>query len=282
MAQTHVLVLQGPLEITGIDPVLQHMYPDTLNRSHVWVKYDCRTNIRYLSMAFRAKGFKICYSGWNEDREWLEANRECFDYLAISDQSDLRSHSIRNGVYISNNKEKMFYAAQAGLEAVAAQEEPDTVIFRLRSDVAINQELVAQEVTRVQPGSGLILVEYLNLDNILLIPDFMIVGELSTLLPLYNDLTERCRTNTSYHISAHIDIGITLVKMKLSGAAQAVQCMSKACFDSSVWKGVPRYFEYMYRSEHRFFDGGLSVPEGFDVDAILAQIPEANRGAEPQ
>lgn len=283
MSINKVLLMQGPLNVNGIDLVLQYLYPDTTKRSHVWVKYNCETNIRYMSMAFRSKGFKICYSGWNEDREWLEANRDLFDFLAISDQTNLRTHNIRGGTYISNNKEKMYFAAQEGLAAITEVCGNNAAVLRIRSDVAVNQELMALQMERIKQGSNIVLIEYLLTDKMLAIPEIMHMGEISILRMIYTDLYTRSRTNTSYHLSSHVEHGISLVKLKQAGVISSIQCMSKACFDSMVLKGGPRYFEYMFPDMHNnyFFDGEMSVPQNYNIDAIIAGFPEFVAGPEP-
>lgn len=279
MSYQKVLLLQGPLDSNGVDPVVQFL--DLADRPQIL--YNCENNIKYMSMAFRSKGFKVCYSGWSEDREWLEANRQLFDYLVISDQSRLRTNSIRNGVYLNNNKEKMYFAAQEGLLAIAQDCGEDALVFRIRSDVSINQELIILEAGKIQKGSKIILVEYLFADKILTLPDFMLMAEISVMRRIYSDLYNRSVTNTSYHLSSHVDHGIEYVKLKQIGVISQIVCMSKACYDSTVWRGTPRYFEYIFPKVHNnhFFDGMMNVPENFDIEAVIANIPKAVAGPEP-
>lgn len=271
---TKVLLLHGPLNSVGTNLIVQRFYPDPVERKRSWAAFSCEQNIIALSVAFRALGFKICYSGWNEDREWLEANQGLFDCLAIADQTGLKEESMFIGRAVPNNKEKFYYSAWQGLCEIERMLGPDVLVFRLRSDIAVRPDLAAVELDKVQPGSGRLMIEYLNTENMLAVPDFMLATELRVMKTIYGDMFRRSRAGEDFHISSHIDHGLTYILLQQGGLVGEIRCMGRAIYDSLVWRGIPRYFEQTVAGQdekHHVFDVLLDVPPGFDVYAQTGQ-----------
>ncbi len=275
MAVEKVLLLHGPMLSRGINPVTQNLYHDAEGREASRSTFNCDQTVIALAHVFRHHGYKIAYSGWADDTEWLESNRALFDYLVISDQNVLPSESIRNGKVLVNNKVKLYYGALAGLRLVKQHLGEDAIVFRLRSDVAVHQAHAMADMNRIARGSKMVLIEYLNVDNMFAVPDFMIMGEVAVLEAIYESLYTRGAEGNSYHLSSHVDHSFTYLAMQKAGVVGEVQCMSRASFDSVVWRGVPRYFEYMFPnfSKNLFFDGRLSVSPQLDLDQLIASIP---------
>ncbi|HEX8606333.1 MAG TPA: hypothetical protein VF774_27065 [Pseudoduganella sp.] len=277
MTLPKVLLLHGPLNSVGTNLIVQRFYPDPVERKRSWAAFNCEQNIIALSVTFRALGFKICYSGWNEDRAWLEANSGLFDNLVIVDQSGLKEESMFVGRAVPNNKEKFYYSAWQGLCEIERATGSDALVFRLRSDIAVRPDLAAAELDKVHPGSGRLMIEYLNAANMLAVPDFMLAGELRVMKTIYGDMFQRSRAGEDFHISSHIDHSLTYILLQQAGLVGEIQCMGRLLYDSMVWRGIPRYFEQTVAgadAQQLVFDALLAVPPGFDVHAQV-------RGAAP-
>jgi hypothetical protein len=278
-----VLLLQGPVNSWGLNPVTEQLCFLVHEARADWRSmFNCDETIASLSHAFRALGYKIAYSGWADDAEWLNSHSQYFDYLTISDQSNLRAKSIRGERIINNNKEKLYFGSLRGLQKIEQELGPDVIVFKLRSDVSVNPFEADANMVRLIGRQGILLAEYLDTDKTLAFPDFMLMGNLEAMLAAYKHLYNLCITGTCYHVSSHCDHGFTYLRLLKDGVLVDVEFMSKKLFDSVVWRGIPRYFEYTFPkfSEKLFFDGRLGIERSVDFEALLASIPPELSGKE--
>lgn len=275
-APQRVLLLHGPLLLSGINPVTQSLYQDGEARERARSVFNSDQTILALATAYRARGFKIAYSGWSEDAEWLQANRSAFDYLVVSEQSQLRGHSDFLGVRIVNNKEKLYFSALRGMRLVREHAGGEALVFRLRSDVSVDPGCAIADLERVRPGSGILLVEYLNTNRTFWMPDFMLMGRADALLAIYEHLYRLSAADQCYHVSSHVDHCMTYLHLIEEGGLREIQCMSRATFDSVVWRGVPRYLEasFLDNAQGLFFNGGVQIERA----VALAQLRALTAG----
>lgn len=269
---TKVLLLHGPISSVGINLVSQNLVPGPGESRQTFSQaFDCRANIIALSMAFRRLGYKVGYSGWNEDREWLEANSQLFDCMAISDQTNLKSEDMVGATVLQNNKDKLFFSVAEGLSEVERHFGCDALVMRLRSDSTVNPRLVEDEMVLAQARPGGMRIEYLDGGNLLWVPDFMMIARVGIMHAMYQEMFQRSVNHKGYHVSSHIDISLTLIGMLQSGRLTAVECMSRALFDSLIWRGIPRYVEQvLYPLNKPFaFSCTLNVPPEFDLQAQI-------------
>ena len=265
-----ILLLQGPLNKIGCDPVTSHFPIDEVMRCYTVFNAD--PNTRALALAFRARGFKVVYSGWIEDAEWLQVNASLFDATVVSDPSKLNAQSMFRGQMIANNKEKLYFGVLRGLETAHATYGSDAIVFRLRSDVAVDPVLALAEFERVTPQSGILLIEYLKTALLFNVPDFMQIAEMDTLLTIYRHLYTRSASGNSYHISSHVDHCLTYLRMVELGIIKEIHCMGRSMYDGVAWRGIPRYLEAATSPGHDdglFFGGKVEMPAGLTVDKLV-------------
>lgn len=253
MAIEKVLLMHGPTLMPFRPP-----YPELW--SYPNVAYDSRTGITLMARAFRALGFKIAFSGWEEDGDWLRENAALFDFVAISDQHRLHTQSNFYGSPIANNKEKLYYAVLAGVRAIRAGLGDDAVVYRVRSDATVHQGHIALHVSQIRRHSGDIMIEYCDAKNMFSTPDFMLLGEVAVLDAIYTALYDNSRAGTSYHVSSHIDHTLTYLALKEAGVVGRIICMNKDVYNSVVWRGLPRHFEEI--------DPNLSATRGFGIEIL--------------
>lgn len=267
MATEKVLLLHGPTQLPFRPP-----YPGLLFYPNV--PYDSRPGIILMVTVFRAIGFKIAFSGWEEDGEWLRENAELFDFVVVSDQHTLNTESNYRGKVIGNNKEKLYYAALAGIRAVREGLGDDAVVYRLRADVTVHQAHIARHLAQVRRGSGDIMIEYCDVNKIHSTPDFMLLGEVAVLDAIYTGLYERSRAGTAYHVSSHVDHTMTFLSLQEQGVVGRIISMRKEVHDSVIWRGIPRYFEEVDPSlqASRSFGTEMALSGGLTVAGLLAQI----------
>ncbi|MYM36638.1 hypothetical protein GTP38_20105 [Duganella sp. FT94W] len=254
MAAEKVLLMHGPAQLPYRPP-----YPEQL--FYPYVAHDCRPGITLMARAYRALGFKIAYSGWEEDAEWLRENAGLFDFLAISDQHRLRTESDFFGQTIANNKEKLYYSVLAGVRAIRAGLGDDAVVFRVRADVMVHQGHIAAHAAVLRPGSGDVMIEYCSVDNLYSTPDFMLLAEVCLMDLIYTGLYERSRAGTSYHLSSHVDHTLTYLALKEQGLLGRIICMQRTVHDTALWRGLPRYFEEI--------EPALQAKRGFGIELIM-------------
>lgn len=266
-----VLLLHGPLNSAGIDPVTQHFPVE--ERARCSVNFNAEATTRASAMAFRAKGFKIVYSGWLEDAQWLQNNAALFDATVLSDQSGLNEEFIFHGQKSVNNKGKLYFGVLRGLETTQSAFGDEGIVFRLRSDVTVNPELAIGEFQRVHPKSGILLIEYLTMNKNFHVPDFMQVAEVGSLLAIYRHLHQLNVSGSSYHISSHVDHCLTYLRMVELGHLKEIHCMDRPIYDAVVWRGIPRYLEAATAPQGydkiMFFTGKVEMPPGSSVESIL-------------
>jgi hypothetical protein len=267
MAIEKVLLLHGPAVLPYRPP-----YPDEL--FYPYVAYDSRPGIVLMARVFRAIGFKIAFSGWEEDGEWLRENAALFDFLVVSDQHTLNTESNFFGDVIPNNKEKLYYAALAGIRAIRAGLGDDAVVFRVRADVTVHQGHIALHVSQIRRGSGDLMIEYCDVRNMYSTPDFMLLGEVAVLDAIYTGLYERSRAGAAYHVSSHIDHTLSYLALQEQGVIGRIICMQKTVHDTVIWRGLPRHFQEVNPALHatRSFGTELAMGGGLTVAQLIAQI----------
>jgi hypothetical protein len=272
-----VLLLQGPLISTGTSELVSCLFladreaRSTENWNHT---FNCDETIRSMVYAFRARGFRIVYSAWDDDAAWFDEHAHLFDQVVLSDQSKLRTETMWNGSMIGNRKEKMYYAALRGLQAVEELFGADALVFRLRSDVAVDPRHVLADMARLVGRPRLVLTEYFNAIKPMKMPDFMQLGQADVLRAIYAHMYHLSSIDNSYHVSSHIDHSITFVQLLRQGALDTIETMSRATFESAVWRGVPRYLAYAvpgFADEFGFNCGCTPSPD-LNVDALLASM----------
>jgi len=274
-----ILLLHGPLRSTGINSVTQQLFKTEDVRAKGVFPFQAEANTFALSTVFRAHGYKIVYSGWDDDREWLEANRELFDVLVLSDQSNLKDKDVRQGFVIPNHKERFFFGVYRGLEAVQQHYGADAVVFRLRSDMAVRVELAQEEINKAIVKPGILLIDYLDPANLLRFPDFMTCGRVKTVLALFQDMALRSIAGEGYHVSSHIEHGLTAARLQQEGVIGEIGSMSRALFDSLVWRGIPRYLEYGFTDYQEMAFGMIfTVPPNLNLQEYIDNIPAVLSG----
>lgn len=276
MAVEKVLLMQGPTQFPFRDP-----FPELLFYAHL--PYDARHCIALMSRAYRALGYKIVYSGWLEDQEWLEANRELFDFLVVSDQHQLNTESSYFGNTIGNNKDKLYYAALRGLQLIRAELGDHALVFRVRADVTVHQGLIDAHMARIKHGSGDLMIEYCDVTKMQSTPDFLLLGESGVMEQVYAGLYQRSISGKAYHVSSHIDHMLTYLMLQQQGVVGEIICMSRQLYDTLVWRGLPRYFQEIDPGilAKLAFDTAVAMPPGVRVEDLIAQIPPEATGNLP-
>lgn len=277
METQKVLLLHGPAVLEE-----RPAYPDHLFYPHV--AYDARPGIRLMAIAFRALGYKIAYSGWEEDGPWLRENAALFDFLVVSDQHRLNTQSTYFGEVIGNNKEKLYYSVLAGLRAVRAGLGDDTVVYRVRADVTVHQAVIDAHVRQIRRHSGDIMVEYFEMKKIWSTPDFMLLGEVGVLDAIYTGLYERSRAGQSFHVSSHVDHTMTFLHLQEQGLLGNILCMDRRVHDTVIWRGLPRHFEEINPELQatRSFGTMMSMGDNFKFADLMNMVaPGATGRAAP-
>ena len=274
MIEEKVLLLHGPMQSRGVNPISQQLYRDAQGREKARSTFDCGPNVIALATAFRACGFKVVYSGWSEDSGWLNASSDLFDHLVLTDQSTLRSESPFHGTLVSNNKEKLYYGALRGLDLIREKVGDQAIVFRLRSDMAVTPQAVSSEISRIKRHSRQILIEYLDTAKTLWAPDFMLMAEVTVMQAIYRHLYDLSAADKSYHISSHVDHIFAYLRLREEGVISDIFCMSRVIFESLVWRGIPRYLEHSFPgfAHTFFFDGKVEVPQEFNLESVLARM----------
>lgn len=282
MALERVLLMHGPVQSRGINPVVHQEFYIEQQRGDPYALFNSQQNIVSMAYVFRKLGFKICYSGWEEDAEWLNANSDLFDYLVISNQHALNTESTFFGQTIANNKEKLYYVSMKGLQLIRRELGDEAVVFKTRADVTVHQGHAVINLARIARHSKDILIEYMRVSNMYSAPDFMVMGEIAVLEAVYNSLYEHSAAGTSYHVSSHVDHTFTYLAMKQAGQINRIMTMSRELFESVVWRGQPRYFQHIdptYATTYSF-DSEMAITSGARVEDLVARISPEVSGAE--
>lgn len=282
MAVERVLLMHGPVQSRGINAVVHQEFYIEQQRGDPYHLFPSQQNIISMAYVFRKLGFKIAYSGWEEDAEWLNANRDLFDYLVISNQHVLNTESTFFGQTIANNKEKLYYVAMKGLQLIRQHLGDDAIVFRTRADVTVHQGHAVLNLARIARHSNDILIEYMRVDNMYSSPDFMSMGEVAVLQEVYESLYRHSAAGTSYHVSSHVDHTFTYLSLKEEGRIGRIMTMSRELFESVVWRGQPRYFQHIdatYASTFSF-DSELAINPALKVADLVARISPEVSGKE--
>lgn len=271
-----VLLLHGPIPSMGINAVTQRIHTGTEARKQQDIKFvfNSEPNIIALSYAFRALGYKICYSGWKEDQAWLEKNSDLFDGIVISDQSPLKTESRSGSLVLPNVKEKLYFSSLQGLREVERLYGSDALVFRLRSDVSVRPDLANAEMERLRYAPTSVWVEYFRNDNLFYFPDFLMATGAGVMRAIYESLYNRSVAGNDYHVSSHIEHCLTCIVLQQEGIVGGLNSMSKELFDTLVWRGIPRYLETSIYGENPslMFGVSLSIGKDFDVQALVDVI----------
>lgn len=277
---TPVLLLQGPVQSTGINFVTTHLYHTPEQRRPVWAHFNAEENIRMLSHVFRARGYKVVYSAWQEDAAWIEANAHLFDGHVVSDQSNFREDSAFMGRVIQNNKEKLYFGCHAGLLRTRELFGEDCWVLRMRSDIAVDPALMDRELAKLRQNPRTVLVEYADPRNTYFVPDFLMLSGWRAQHEIYAHLTDVCARGVSYHISSHIDHGAAFLKLLEDGVVDHIACMAAPVHQTMVWRGIPRYYATAladYREAY-FFDCVLQYPPRVKLQDLMRMIPKELSG----
>lgn len=269
-----VLLLQGPLNSVGINFFTEGIYRTPEERQKVWASFNAAENIRALSYVFRAYGYKIAYSAWSEDSDWIVKNSELFDVYCINSQHEIPSTVEFMGRPIQNNKEKLYCGIYEGLRKIQSVYGNECVVTRIRSDLAVDVREVEKSVTLAGEYERSFFVEFADKRNMFYVPDFITIANIIVTLNLYRNLISLCEKNESYHISSHIDHGIELLNLKEKGLLEHLICMHRGIHDSMVWRGLPRYYGHAHNksSEELLFDCVVNLPPDITVEKLKQQM----------
>jgi hypothetical protein len=272
-----VLLLHGPLQSDGINEVTQYLVTDPRDRPAAWEPFHAGHTVQAMSIAFRRAGFRIVYSGWVEDADWLQRHANLFDALVLSEQRHIPHEAEFGGTRIPNNKEKIYLASARGLAEVERRFGGTARVLRCRSDVCIDPVIVSREFGKLIPGSRRFLVEYFNGHKMFALPDFMLGGECAVLRLLYDELYARSAAGRADHMSSHVDHSLGCIRLFQAGRAGEMVAMGRLAFDSVTWRGVPRHLSRGVddAAQHRMFDCVLQAPPGLDVEGIVGAVPAA-------
>jgi hypothetical protein len=275
-----VLLLHGPIESTGINFFTAEVYRSPEQRCLVSAKYHAGENIRAISHIFRSHGYKVVYSAWEDDQDWIVSNKNLFDAYTINPQERIPSSCDFQGRLIPNNKEKLYRSIYYGIQTAEENFTSECTLIRLRSDVAVDVKFIEHAVHVSNQYTSSILIEYADKENILFVPDFITVSSLSLLKNLYENLILLCEKGESYHISSHIDHGIEILNLKEKGLLSNLICMDRAVYDSMVWRGIPKYFANIGKdaSQNLLFNCLVKHPEHYTVANVLPTIPQELSG----
>lgn len=281
MAVQKVLLLHGLLESKGINAVVHELfksfppgYPET------YAAFDCRQIIISMAYVFRAMGYKVVYSGWQEDEEWIRASGVMFDHIVISDHTRLKDYSIFGGKSILNNKEKLYYISLQGMRTIRENIGDDAIVFKLRSDVTVDHREIDLNMSRLLAGAGDILIEYCDVNNMYSTPDFMLAGEVKVLEAIYDKLYQDSVNNTCVHVSSHVDHTFAYLTLQEAGLIRYIIAMTRGVHDSVVWRGMPRYLSQILPGfdEGKAFDSLFQINSALKVAQLAATIPPELRG----
>jgi hypothetical protein len=275
MKMNKVLILHGPIISSGINFLSAQIFRTPQERKSVRAEFNSAENTRSLAKLFRMYGYKIIYSGWNEDEEWIRANSNLFDAFCISNQSLFPDETLFQSRPIQNNKQKLFFGCLAGVKLVQEKFGSECVVVRMRSDICVDVKAIDQEVIKANGNPKSILIEYANPSNTYFVPDFLFISTLPVQLKIYQHLVDINARDESYHISSHIDLGATFLMFLEQKELDSIILMHKRIYESMVWRGIPRYFELAYKKSEEllFFDCFLIYPKDFSLQDLIKAIP---------
>lgn len=271
-----ILLLHGPILSNGINFLTSEIHKSPDERKNVRTNFDSSENIRLLSILFRKYGFKIIYSGWQEDEEWLNNNTHILDGFCVNDENLYKDESNFLGKPIQNNKEKFIAGCLYGINYSINLFGNESIVVRMRSDIAVDIKKICDEILKITHLPKALLIEYADPENIFFIPDFIFISNIKLQLDVYKHLSDLYKLNGSaYHLSHHIDLGATFLKFKLENKLEQLICMSQSFHESMVWRGIPRYYQKAFISNPKpyYFDCLVDYPINFTLDDLSKIIP---------
>lgn len=279
-----VLLLHGPTQSTGIVSVLEQDYKQRTGEVGPYAPYDGRANILAMALVYRACGYQVAFAGWHEDADWVEANRAAFDCSITCDQHQLNTDSTFFGQRIANNKEKLYYISLRGLQLVRQHYGGDAQVFKLRCDVVVDQRAATANLERLRHHPSDIAIEYIRTDNMFSAPDFMVMGRAGVQERIFEHLYRNSAAGTSFHVSSHVDHTFTFLTLQEQGHIDQIRSMTRAVFDSVVWRGIPRYLQTVDPNYARFFsfDSAMQIAPGIKVAQLVALISPDVSGKEQE
>jgi hypothetical protein len=275
-----VLLLHGPVEAKGINPITQNIARDSQSRTEISEPFHASHVINAMSYVFRVQGWKVIYSGWEEDAEWLRTRSSYIDHIIISDQNALPSETIFRGVPIQNNKEKLYYGVLRGAQAAQESYGADALVFRLRSDVAVHYAYAMLEMLRLERNPDAVMIEYMDMSKPFSMPDFMNMASARIMTAIYQHLFDRSRAGTPYHISSHVEHSMAYMQLQEDGVISDMLCMGRQLYDSVVWRGVPRYLENVFEgfAKDLYFGGKVDRNPEVRVADLVALMRNEDKG----
>jgi len=273
---TKILLLHGPILSNGINFLSSEMHKSPHERKNVRTNFDSSENIRLISILYKMYGFKVIYSGWQEDEEWLKNNAHLFDGYCVSNQNIYKDESVFLGRPIQNNKEKFIAGCLSGINYSLNLFGNDSIVVRMRSDLAVDIKKINEEISKITHLPKAFLMEYADPGNIFFVPDFIFISYIELQFQVYNHLYEMYTLNGyAYHLSHHIDLGATFLKLKNENKLDQLICMSQSLHDSMVWRGVPRYYQkaFITNFEYYYFDCIVDYPINFSLSDLIKSIP---------
>lgn len=236
-----ILLLHGALDSTGLNffTKTQHETPEETGTAPA--KYDCRENVRVLSRLFSAIGFKIIYSGWEDDTVWLNTNSELFDAIHVGTISELgNSQEPQDRLHPTDN-ERRYFSIYAGCLAAKQISSLDSTVVCLRSDVFLDHRSIDRNLTILNQVPNAFLIEYADLNKTYFVPEFVTAGSLGCHIELYDSLLNTCRESGRSGSPSDTDHGTHLSRLIDQGTISHVVCMDESIHRMMVWRGIPRY-----------------------------------------
>ena len=276
-----VLLLHGPVKASGINPITQNIARDSHSRTLISEPFDAGSTIHALSYVFKVQGWKIMYSGWEEDGPWLRSKSDYFDHVVISDQTVLPSETVFRGVPIQNNKEKLYSGVMRGAQAARDVFGEDALVFRLRSDVSVHYAYAMVEMLRLEKNPNCVMIEYMDMTKPFSMPDFMNAASAKILAAVYQHLFERSRAGNPYHISSHVEHSLAYMYLQEQGVIADMLCMGRQLYDTVVWRGIPRYLENVFEgfAKDLYFGGKVDRNPDVKVADLVALMRHEDKGA---
>ena len=272
----NILLLHGPILSNGINFLSSEIHKSPDERKNIRANFDSSENIRMLSILYKAYGFKVVYSGWQEDEEWLKANAYLFDGYCVNNQNIYKSESDFLGRKIQNNKEKFIASCLSGINHSLNLFGSNSIVVRMRSDIAVDIKKVNEEILKIMHLKKAFLMEYANPANIFFVPDFIFISYIELQYQVYKHLSDMYKLNGSaYHLSHHIDLGATFLKLKNENKLEHLICMNQSIHDNMVWRGIPRYYQkaFIVNPENYYFECIVDYPINFSINDLEKSIP---------
>ena len=273
--QDKIILIHGPVISPGLnDFTTLYVKPHT-DQKALHEQFYASATIKSNAISYRALGYKVIFSGWDEDRSWVEENSNLFDGYTIQNSLELQTKTNFLGKEIQNNKEKLYRSCLAGYDLIGNIYNKTSYVFRIRSDISLNPFDVQLEIDKLEQHTDSILIEYGNPEKPYFVPDFMLLSTCNVGMLIYSKLTKLCNDGQSYHISSHIDHGITFLKLIEQNQVSKIICMNESIQASIVWRGIPRYLVDVLKEKktNLFFNCEIKYPNNRTSEQIINAIP---------